>query len=91
MELVLGIDLGTSFFKLGLFDRNGKLRGLGRVAVKTDNIDGARCELPAERFWLTLKKGLNQPTAYFPSKNYASRQAAISLIVIFIPAFFYGL
>ena len=74
MELVLGIDLGTSYFKLGLFDRDGKPRGLGRVAVKTDNADRARRELPAERFWLTLKKGLNQPTAYFPSKNYASRQ-----------------
>ena len=58
MELVLGIDLGTSYFKLGVFDRSGKLHGLGRVPVKTDNVDGTRCELPAERFWLILNKGL---------------------------------
>ena len=34
MEYILGIDLGTSYFKLGLFDKDGNLRGLGRVAVE---------------------------------------------------------
>ena len=59
MELVLGIDLGTSCFKLGLFDRLGHLRGLGRVPVEPD--EGAeigRCELPVERFWAHLRTGL---------------------------------
>ncbi|MDD4889240.1 MAG: FGGY-family carbohydrate kinase, partial [Phycisphaerae bacterium] len=58
MELVLGIDLGSSYFKLGLFDRAGQLRGLGRVAVQPDRGDGSRCEWPVERFWDTLRTGL---------------------------------
>ena len=51
MELVLGIDLGTSYFKHGVFDRSGELRGLTRVAVETNNGDGLLCELPTQRFW----------------------------------------
>jgi sugar (pentulose or hexulose) kinase len=61
MELALGIDLGTSYFKLGLFDRKGRLRGLGRVAVETESdTDGHRQELPVERFWETLRQGLRE-------------------------------
>ncbi len=51
MELVLGIDLGTSYFKFGVFDRSGELRGLTRIAVETNNGDGLLCELPTQRFW----------------------------------------
>ena len=58
-SLVLGIDLGTSYFKLGLFDREGALCGLGRVPVGKETGDG-RCELPVERFWESLQVGLSQ-------------------------------
>jgi sugar (pentulose or hexulose) kinase len=59
MEVVLGIDMGTSYFKLGLFDRKGELRGLGRIAVLPDgNGAGGRCELPIDRFWMLLSQGL---------------------------------
>lgn len=58
MELVLGIDLGTSYFKLGLFDRAGNLCGIGRVLVEKDTGDGNRCELPVGRFWSLLRRGL---------------------------------
>ena len=44
MDLLLGIDLGTSYFKLALFDRSLVLRGLGRIAVPTRE-DGDRREL----------------------------------------------
>ncbi|MGI8783868.1 MAG: FGGY-family carbohydrate kinase [Acidobacteriota bacterium] len=60
MEVVLGIDLGTSYFKLALVDRAGTLRGLGRVFVPKDEGDGTRCELPVERFWNLLREGLSQ-------------------------------
>lgn len=60
MDLVLGIDLGTSYFKLGLFDRDGALRGLGRVAVDKETGDGTLCELPVARFWALLRKGFTQ-------------------------------
>ncbi|MCD4825431.1 MAG: hypothetical protein K8S55_12610 [Phycisphaerae bacterium] len=63
MELILGIDLGTSYFKLGLFDRAGKLHGLGKVPVQTDNGDGSLCELPVERFWAVLRQGLDDALA----------------------------
>ncbi len=60
MDLVLGVDLGTSYFKLGLFDVQGRLCGLSRVAVGKDTGDGTRAELPVDRFWGLLRKGLQQ-------------------------------
>ena len=58
MELFLGIDLGTSYFKAGLFDINGILRGLGRKFVKKDTEDGVKCELPVDYFWSLLHQCL---------------------------------
>jgi len=55
MEFVASIDLGTIYFKVGLFDQHGTMRGLGRVAVAKDTDDTGRCELPVERFWQLLK------------------------------------
>jgi sugar (pentulose or hexulose) kinase len=52
--------LGTSYFKLGLFDRDGRLRGLGRVFVRKDGLDGGGCEVPAARFWSLLRQALAQ-------------------------------
>ena len=57
MELVLGIDLGTTNFKACVFGRDGRQRGLGRVAVRPD-VSGDRCELPAERFWAHLREAV---------------------------------
>ena len=54
MELFLGIDLGTSYFKAGLFDTNGILRGLGRKFVEKDTGIGVKCELPVDYFWSLL-------------------------------------
>ncbi|MDR1724724.1 MAG: FGGY-family carbohydrate kinase [Tannerella sp.] len=49
----LGIDLGTTNFKAGIFDQNRRLLGLGRL--KTTKIsDGTTCELPVSVFWETL-------------------------------------
>lgn len=59
MELFLGIDLGTSYFKVGLFDADGRLRGLGRVAVEPVSPAEGRFELPAEQFWQRLRTGLH--------------------------------
>ena len=54
MSFFLGIDLGTSYFKAGIFDETGKLHGLGRQAVEK-NRNGASCELPVTVFWNTLR------------------------------------
>ncbi len=58
MPLLLGLDLGTSYFKVGLFAPDGRLRGLGRVRVVTDAPAAGRVELPVERFWTLLRTGL---------------------------------
>ncbi len=58
MSLLLGIDLGTSYFKVGLFDATGALKGLGRVAVDADRREGGRVELPVQAFWGRLRRGL---------------------------------
>lgn len=62
MQYVLGIDLGTSYFKFGLFDREGRLAGFSRVAAPKQGAAG-RCELPIERFWETLSTGVGQAAA----------------------------
>ncbi len=59
MPLLLGIDLGTSYFKVGLFDRDLRLLGMGRVSVAVHTSGNRTCELPVDRFWQALHEGLN--------------------------------
>ena len=59
MKYVLGIDLGTSYFKAGLFDLQGKLCGLGRAEVKKNTCAG-KCEVTIGDFWCFLKAVINQ-------------------------------
>lgn len=58
MSLLLGIDFGTSYFKVGLFDPTGALRGLGRVPVDKVAPRPGRSELPVADFWRLLREGL---------------------------------
>lgn len=58
MNLLLGIDLGTSYFKVGLFDEAGAMQGLGRVAVARSSPAPGRSELPVAEFWRLLREGL---------------------------------
>ena len=58
MALLLGIDLGTSYFKVGLFDAAGTLKGLGREPVNKTTPAPGRCELAVEEFWGALRRGL---------------------------------
>jgi len=60
MRLLLGIDFGTSYFKVGLFDPTGALRGLGRIAVGGSASAPGRSEIAVERFWETLRQGLHE-------------------------------
>lgn len=60
MKLFLGIDLGTSYFKVGLFDEVGILHGLGRVAVPKVTPFPDACELPVDQIWSLLRQGLNE-------------------------------
>ncbi|MDI1248722.1 MAG: FGGY-family carbohydrate kinase [Lacunisphaera sp.] len=58
MALLLGIDLGTTYFKVGLFDEHGTLAGLGRVATDPVVPGPGRCVLPSEIFWERLRRAL---------------------------------
>lgn len=60
MDLFLGIDLGTTYFKAGLFDENGKLQGFGRQFVKKGTDDNIKCELSIQSFWSTLSSAIAQ-------------------------------
>ena len=60
MPLLLGIDLGTSYFKVGLFDERGVLKGLGRVPVNKTVPAPGRCELAVEEFWSAVRRGLTE-------------------------------
>jgi sugar (pentulose or hexulose) kinase len=58
-QLVCGIDLGTSYFKVALFDRHGECRGLGRLATPV-HITGPIRELSADDFRASLAGALQQ-------------------------------
>ncbi len=59
MGFFLGIDLGTSYFKAGLFDEHNRLIGLGRSELEK-KIEGLRCELSIDQFWRTLNECVGQ-------------------------------
>ena len=87
MELVLGIDLGTSFFKVGLFDREGNLHGSGRAEVIKDRTAPGCCELPVTRLWGALNEGLDQACrqagagrSYIKAVSYASQANTFLLL-----------
>ena len=60
MGYYLGIDLGTSYFKVGIFDEQGNLAGLGRYFVYKQTSERGICELATAVFWDTLHKCINQ-------------------------------
>ncbi|MBN1554078.1 MAG: FGGY-family carbohydrate kinase [Phycisphaerae bacterium] len=60
MDVFLGIDLGTSYFKLGLFDEAGRLLGLGKVAAPVRSTEDQRREITVEDFWASLQEGLSK-------------------------------
>jgi sugar (pentulose or hexulose) kinase len=62
-ELIAGFDLGTTYFKVGLYDRMGIQRGLGRRLFEKDRPDAHRCEVPVEGFQRLLKEALDDAVA----------------------------
>lgn len=56
----LGIDLGTSYFKVGIVDNNKNLIGLGRCGVNKRTESDIVCELPIVDFWAILRECVDQ-------------------------------
>ena len=82
----LGIDLGTSYFKAGIFDETGHLKGLGRQFVHKIS-DEIFCELPLDIFWKTIRNCLNEaiqmadiPVNSIKSVSYSSQVNSFILL-----------
>lgn len=54
MPLLLGIDLGTSYFKAGLYEEDGRLRGLARTPTPITSPVPGRREMSPGAFWQSL-------------------------------------
>ena len=86
MSYFIGIDLGTSYFKAGVFDETGHLSGLGRQYVPKVTND-IICELPVEVFWKTIRNCLNEaiqmadiPVSAIKSVTYSSQVNSFILL-----------
>ncbi|MCD2422699.1 FGGY-family carbohydrate kinase [Niabella pedocola] len=73
--LFLGIDMGTSYFKAGLFNREGVLVGSGRVAVPRHS-KGREVTLDTGLFWQSLQQCIH--TAFIEAKAAPATLAAMA-------------
>lgn len=69
--LLLGVDLGTTSLKCGLFDLAGRRLGGARVEVRTDE-RGARAEQDATEWWQALVSGVRRAVAGAESARVAA-------------------
>ncbi|MEJ1972445.1 MAG: FGGY-family carbohydrate kinase [Lacunisphaera sp.] len=58
MAYFLGIDLGTSYFKVALFDESGGLKGLSRLALRKETPVLGHSEVAVAVFWQLLRDGV---------------------------------
>jgi len=58
MAKILAIDLGTTYFKTALFDRNGRLCDVCRIAPPITVAEAGRMELRADAFAETVAEGI---------------------------------
>ncbi|MCH2115720.1 MAG: FGGY-family carbohydrate kinase [Pirellulales bacterium] len=59
MSKILVLDLGTTYFKVCLFDKTGQLVGLQRVATPVEHPADGRAELPVSTFRQSLVRATN--------------------------------
>ena len=58
MRTILTLDLGTTYFKVCLFDEQGRLRARSRMAAPIRRTPDGRCEMPAGRFVAAVRSGI---------------------------------
>ena len=87
VRAVLGIDLGTSYFKAGLFSEDGRILALGRIAVDAETGVRGRFELSAPRFQELLRTIIGQallasglPSAAIQAVSYSSQANSFLLL-----------
>ena len=66
MQLLIGLDVGTTALKVALFDGKGTLLAVStqEYALLTPKVNYV--EVDAEVYWQSLKKGLEEITAAYP-------------------------
>ena len=86
MSRYMGIDLGTTYFKAGVYDADGRLCGLGRESVPKV-CEGARCELPVADFWKAVQNAISQalsdagiPASAIDAVSYSSQANSFVLL-----------
>ncbi len=86
MSRYLGIDLGTTYFKAGVYDADGCLCGLGRESVPKVSEDD-RCELSVSDFWKTVSGAISQalseagiPASAIDAVSYSSQANSFVLL-----------
>ena len=86
MSRYLGIDLGTTYFKAGVYDGEGRLCGLGRESVPKVSEDD-RCELPVSCFWKAVAGAVSQalsdagiPASAIDAVSYSSQANSFVLL-----------
>lgn len=60
MEKILTLDLGSTYFKAALFDRNGDLCALHKTSTPTVRPDNARCEILPDHFREAISDAIHQ-------------------------------
>ena len=58
MPHLLGVDLGTSYFKVGLFNETGALLGLSRLPLRAESPVPGQFEVAVPLFWQLLREGV---------------------------------
>jgi xylulokinase len=58
MPHLLGVDLGTSYFKVGVFNETGALLGLNRLPLRAESPAPGRFEVDVTEFWRLLREGV---------------------------------
>lgn len=58
MAKILAIDLGTTYFKIAIFDRDGRLHAVSRVAPPLTKTPAGILELPANALSETIARGM---------------------------------
>ncbi|MDA3926152.1 MAG: FGGY family carbohydrate kinase [Kiritimatiellae bacterium] len=61
--LYAGFDLGTTFFKVGIYNETGERVGLGRRSLAKDVDSRGRCTVPVERFLKTVSDAFSDALA----------------------------
>lgn len=63
MALFLGMDLGSTYLKAGVFDGAGQMRGLGRCHVAAESGAGVQRECELAVFWEAFRAALHDALA----------------------------